>query len=50
MFKGNQEVPYTSPFDSPRANRKRASFQVNGETQMSQMDIVLKVEAKKQRK
>ncbi|MFD1020606.1 YpzG family protein [Thalassobacillus hwangdonensis] len=30
---------YQDPFDSPRANPKHASHQVNGETQQSQTGI-----------
>lgn len=49
-FKGKSHYDYRSPFDSPRANPKRASAQVNGETQMTQTDIMLRTDAKKFRK
>ncbi|GAE31132.1 MULTISPECIES: YpzG family protein [Halalkalibacter] len=40
---------YKSPFDSPRANPKHASHQVNGETQMSQHDIKTRIHRRIQR-
>ncbi|QTM98380.1 MULTISPECIES: YpzG family protein [Bacillaceae] len=38
---------YQDPFQSPRANPKRASQQVNGETRKSQKDIIMDVLKKK---
>ncbi|TWI52886.1 YpzG family protein [Halalkalibacter nanhaiisediminis] len=42
MGKEKNTLQYKSPFDSPRANPKHADNQVNGETQMTQHDIVLR--------
>ncbi|NEU31877.1 YpzG family protein [bacterium LRH843] len=50
MGKEKNNFDYTDPFDSPRANPKRASTQVNGETQMTQNDIKLRVAARQRRK
>lgn len=36
-----------NPFQSPRANPKHASHQVNGETQKSQAEIITAVQMKK---
>lgn len=36
-----------SPFQSPRANPKHASHQVNGETKKSQSEIITEVQMKK---
>ncbi|WP_407272355.1 YpzG family protein [Radiobacillus sp. PE A8.2] len=38
---------YQDPFQSPRANPKHASNQVNGETQKTQAEIILAVQANK---
>ncbi|WP_138420758.1 YpzG family protein [Aquibacillus sediminis] len=38
---------YQDPFQSPRANPKHASHQVNGETKKSQSEIITEVQANK---
>ncbi|MCM3762231.1 YpzG family protein [Halalkalibacter oceani] len=50
MGKEKQFVRYKDPFDSPRANPKHAADQVNGETQMTQHEIVLKNNVRKRQR
>lgn len=38
-----------NPFQSPRAKPKHASYQVNGETEASQLEKITQVEVKKRR-
>ncbi|OEH91388.1 YpzG family protein [Bacillus solimangrovi] len=41
------ENRYADPFQSPRANPKKAYQQVNGETQQSQQSIILENQTRK---
>lgn len=43
----NPSKNYEDPFQSPRANPKHASYQVNGETQMRKNDIIMAVQRMK---
>ncbi|MED1562573.1 hypothetical protein AJ85_05965 [Alkalihalobacillus alcalophilus ATCC 27647 = CGMCC 1.3604] len=47
MGKEKKRYNYQDPFQSPRANPKRAFHQVNGETQQSYHNIVLAVQTRK---
>ncbi|WP_096201677.1 YpzG family protein [Bacillus sp. FJAT-45350] len=47
MSKGNRLNRYHDPFQSPRSNPKKAFHQVNGETERSLHNYVLKVQTRK---
>lgn len=49
MFKNKhkRDTFFKDPFQSPRANPKRAFKQVNGETEKTQQDIILEVQTRK---
>ncbi|MCP8617962.1 YpzG family protein [Salirhabdus salicampi] len=45
--KGFKKYLRNTPFQSPRANPKHAANQVNGETRMSQADIITEKQMRK---
>jgi|HigsolmetaAR206D_1030411.scaffolds.fasta_scaffold01649_6 hypothetical protein len=44
----SQQYHYTDPFQSPRANPKHASRQINGETKVSQQGQIRRVRSRQQ--